>query len=160
MEYSATFSAIAIAAAQDVFEITAPANSRVRITGFLLGQYSDAGDGQGELLSLQIIRGFTVSGSGGASVTPTNLNSSSDVVAGSAIERNNTTLANTGTTNTPLAHVWNVRIPYKWTAEEDGPKDLTLEPGERAVVRITLPVDSITSNGTLFFEEIGKMPVA
>ena len=70
--FSATFSAVAVSVAQDVFELVAPSNSRVAIHSVSLGQYSDAGDASAELLSVTILRGHTTSGSGGSSVTPSN----------------------------------------------------------------------------------------
>lgn len=68
--FSATFSAVAVSAAQDLFEIVAPNTSRVAIRSISLGQYSDAGDAQAEMLSVPLIRGYTTSG--GTSVTPIN----------------------------------------------------------------------------------------
>ncbi len=41
---SASFSAVAVSAAPDVFELVAPSNSRVAIRSISLGNYSDAGD--------------------------------------------------------------------------------------------------------------------
>jgi hypothetical protein len=71
--FTATFSAIAVSAAQDVFELITGATSRIEICEVFLGQYSDVGDAAAEMLSVQIVRGHTVVGSGGAAVTPANL---------------------------------------------------------------------------------------
>ena len=62
--FSASFSAVAVSAAQDVFELVAPSTSRVAIRSISLGQYSDAGDAAAELLSVLIMRGHTTSGPG------------------------------------------------------------------------------------------------
>ncbi len=160
MHYSATFSAIAVTAAQDVFEIVAGASTRVRFDGLILGQYSDAGDAADELLSVQLIRGYTTSGSGGAAVTPTNLFAPSDATAVSTVERNNTTVAQDGTGAILLADVWHVLDRYSVMSDEDLPEHIILEPSQRLVVRITAPADALTCNGTLFFSEIGKSPVS
>ena len=62
--YTATFSAVAASAAQDVFELVAPSTSRVAIHSISLGKYSEAGEAAAELLSVLIMRGQTTSGSG------------------------------------------------------------------------------------------------
>ena len=67
--YSATLSAISVAAAQDVFEIVAPSTNRIAIRAISLGQYSDFGSAEDEILSLLVMRGHTTSGSGGGTVT-------------------------------------------------------------------------------------------
>jgi hypothetical protein len=160
--YTATFSAVAVTAAQDVFEITAPTTSRVRIREIRLGQYSDAGDAQAELLSVLIISGYTVSGSGGSTVTPANVEQHSGApTASSVVEANNTTVANTGTAVTHLADVWNTSAGWLYIpalpdlrAGQRG-EGIWLPPSRRLVVRITAPADSLTMNGTMVFEETG-----
>ena len=71
--YSAIVSGIAVLAAQDVFEIVAGPATRVRLREIRLGQISDFGDAAAEGLAVELIRGFTTAGAGGASVTPVNL---------------------------------------------------------------------------------------
>ena len=95
--FSAVFTAVAISAAQDLFELVAPSDSRVRLLEIDLAQYSDFADAEAEILPINIFRGHTVSGSGGASVTPANLNPYGRA-AGATVERNNTTVATTSGT--------------------------------------------------------------
>lgn len=156
--YAATFSAVAITAAQDVFEITAPSSSRLLIREIRIGQYSDAGDAAAELLSILILRGYTVTGSGGTTLTPANMRGHSGTLAASSVVKaNNTTVANTGTAVTLLADSFNVQAGFRYyPAPEDR---LVVEPSVRLVVRITAPADSITCNGTLIFQEVGKAVV-
>ena len=153
--YAATFSAVAVTAAQDLFEITAPATSRVLIRGIRIGQYSDAGDAAAGLLSILLIRGYTASGSGGTSATPVNLGGwAGAAAASSSVEVNNTTVANTGTPATLLADSLNVQGGWQYYP---APHDhIILDYSQRLVVRITAPADSLTMNGTLLFQEIGK----
>ena len=153
--YAATFSAVAVTAAQDLFEITAPATSRVLIRGIRIGQYSDAGDAAAELLSILILRGYTVSGSGGSAATPVNMGGWSGAPsASSTVEVNNTTVANTGTAVTLLADSFNVQAGFQYYP---APHDhMILDYSQRLVVRISAPADSLTMNGTLLFQEIGK----
>lgn len=161
--FTASFAAVAVSAAQDVFEIVAPSDSRVRIRDCVIGQYSDVGDAAAEILSVRVIRGFTTGGSGGATVTPANLRPWSRT-AGAAVERNNTTVAQDGTGVDLVAATFNVAAG--WALRDvlrggrlgpvlDDDEFIYLEASGRLVVRITAPADAVTMNGTLVFEEIG-----
>lgn len=150
--YTASFSAVAVSAAQDLFEIVAPAgSSNILIREIRLGQYSDFGDAAAELLSILVIRGNTVTGSGGSAVTPVNLQSFS-LASGATCAVNNTTIASGGSPVTVLADTWNVSAGWYW-----GPilrdQYINLIGGQRLVVRVTLPVDALTMNGSILFEE-------
>ena len=157
--FTASFNAIAVSAAQDVFEIVAPANARVRILEIDIGQYTDFGDAASEILSLTIWRGHTVSGSGGAAVTPANVNPYSRA-AGATVERNNTTVATTSGTLL-WSTQWHVQAGFIWRPSEDFQRDpfrrhIILKPSQRLVVRISAPADEVTANGSIMFEEIAK----
>ena len=149
--YTATFSAVAVSAAQDLFEITAPSTHRVAIREIRLGQYTEFGDAAAEILSLLIIRSYTTTGSGGAAVTPTPL-IPSDAAAASTVARNNTTVAADGTPLILVADAWNIATPFRWLPDMDG--RIIIAPSTRLVVRITAPADAMTTNGTLIFEEL------
>ena len=154
--FSATFSAVAVTLAQDVFEITAPSNSRVSIREIRIGQYTDFGDAAAEILSLTVMRGHTTSGSGGTTQTKANLRGHTGAAAaGSVVEANNTTVASGGSPATLIADVFNIAAGWWYYPPEE--ERIILEPSQRLVVRISAPVDSITLNGTLLFEEIGKV---
>ena len=162
--FSAAFSAVAVSAAQDLFEVVAPADSRVRLLEIDIAQFSDFGDAQAEILSLTIHRGHTVSGSGGSSVTPANVNPYSRT-AGTVVEANNTTVA---TTSGVLlwATGWHVQAGFLWSPLENAPpgvlpfrRHIILKPSQRLVIRVTAPNDAITTNGSVLFEEIGKAPI-
>ena len=163
--FTAPFSAIAVSAAQDVFELVAPANMRVRMLEIDIGQYSDFGDAQAEILSLTIHTGHTVSGSGGDTITPVNVNPYG-AAAGSTVERNNTTEAITSGTLW-WATAFHVQAGFLWSPLEDAPRGvpmgrrhLLIKPSQRMVIRITAPADELTMNGSILFEEIGKAPVS
>ena len=106
--YTVTFSAVSVAAAQDLFEVTPASNRPIEIVGIELGQTSDFGDAQDEGLQISFVRGHNTSGSGGTAATPGAM-SPLDTAAGFAAEVNNTTIAATGTTVTLMTGVWNVR---------------------------------------------------
>lgn len=150
--YSVTFSAVAVSAQQDLFELVAPAAGIVIIHGYELFQTSDHGDAQAEGLQLNWVRGHTTSGSGGSSATPgkqSSLDGASNVTA----EVNNTTIASSGTTTTYAAGGWNAQGgtgPTFWTPETRP----VLRNAERGVLRQSAPADPITLSGTLYFEEL------
>jgi hypothetical protein len=155
--YTAAFSAVAVAAAQDVFELVAPEDSQVALRAVRLGQYSDAADAQAEMLSVTLVRGHTTSGAGGAAVTPANLRPEAGAKPGAAtVARNNTTLAANGAPVTLIADSWNVQRGWRYCPRAD--ERIVLQNGQRLVVRITAPADEVTLNGTITFEELGQIP--
>jgi len=156
--FTATFAGVAVSAAQDAFEITAPATSRVKVKEVRLGQYSDFGDAAAEILSVTVLRGHTASGSGGSAITPGNMAGwSAAPAAVSAVEANNTTVASGGSPVTLVADAFNIQQGWCWRAWEEY-EEIILEVNQRLVVRLSAPIDPLTMNGTLLFEEIGKPP--
>lgn len=150
--YSVVFSAVAVSAAQDLFEITPADDKPVEIVGIELGQSSDSGDAQDEQLQISIIRGHTTSGSGGSAPTPGPLNPNG-AAAGFTAEVNNTTIASAGTTVTLHTGCWNVRAGYiNWFPE--GCRPTAGQSNTTIVVRQTAPADSITMSGTLHVREL------
>lgn len=152
--YTVAFEAVAVTAAQDFWEVTPGDDKPVAIYGMFIGQTTDVGDAQDEMLRYQVIRGHTTSGSGGSAGTIRPLNRS-DATAGFAAETNNTTVATTGTTHTLHTDTFNVRVGEKcwlpagswWSASQ---ADTTI------VVRLAAaPADSITMSGTLYVAEFG-----
>ncbi len=170
--FSATFEAVEVSAAQDLFELIAPADSRVRLLEIDIGQYSDFGftgaaltDFQTEILSLLIIRGHTTPGSGGTDPTPNNLSPYSRAST-AAIAANNDTVATVAGT-TVWATQWHIQAGFLWRPMEDlarGPeayrRQIVLKPLQSLVIRCTAPVDPITANGSILWEEPGKAPVS
>lgn len=154
--FTVPLSAVAVSAAQDVFEIATTAETKVRIREIRLGQYSDAGDAQAELLSVLIMRGHTTTGSGGTTPTPVNV-SASTVAATSTVKANNTTVATGGSPVTIYADAWNVQAGW-WYAPAEAEMPI-VDVSSRVVVRITAPVDAITFNATVVFEELGTLMI-
>jgi hypothetical protein len=160
--FTAPFNAVAVTAAQDIFSIVAPSTCRIRVRDIKLMQYSDFGNAEAETLSVQLIYGNTVAGSGGAAVTPVNLHPWNAATATATVRRNDTTVASGGSPKTLLADGWNVASG--WSMRDvlrlsdnriNIPSEaLWIERGDRLCVRITAPADSLTCNGTLAFEEV------
>ncbi len=152
--YTVTFENVAVTAAQDLWELTPASNKPIRIIGIMLGQNNKVGDANENMLRIQIIRGFTTSGSGGTAPTPNPINRS-DAAAGFTAEVNNTTLATTGTTKTLWNHSMNIRVGEEyWFPEGCGPD---CSPSDTTIVvrLLAAPAASTSMDGTLYVEEMG-----
>lgn len=150
--YSGIFNAVAVTAAQDFFSALPATQKPVALLGWNLGQYSDAGDAQDELLSIRVRKGQTTVGSGGSApvAIPLNIN---DSAAGATLRANDTTIASAGTIVTVLSDAFNVRAGDKVMLPEE------LQPVVANALFITLelvvaPADSLTMNGTIFIKEM------
>jgi hypothetical protein len=152
--YTAVFSAVAVTAQQDFWEIAAPADAVVFIHDFILTQSTDVGDAAEEGLSILMKRGATTTGTGGTqAITPSPL-SFGDPAFGGVIDINNTTKATSGTIVTLASWNWNIRMPFQiiWTPETRP----MLSPSQRLTIELaTTPADSLTISGTCTFEECG-----
>ena len=151
--YRATFSKVAVTAAQDLFEIVAPSDAAVALLGWGVSQSSDVGDAAEEILNLLVKSGQTTSGSGGSSVTPAP-NCLGDAAFGGTVEANNTTKATAGTIVTHDSRGANVRVGVDVVYT---PEDMKiLSPGARMTIELVdAPGDSLTMSGYVVFAEIG-----
>ena len=157
--YSASFSATALTTnPYDVFGLLAPTNSRVVVREIKIGQYSDAGDAQAEMLSVVLLRGSTASSTAGTAVTPVNRKGHTGATsAGSSVLTCSTALASTASAVQIEADAFNVASGYRHYPVPS--ERLVLEKSQRLHVRITAPNDALTVNGTITFEEVGQIPV-
>lgn len=155
--YKAAFSATALSTnPTDLFCLTAPSNSRVRIREIVFGQYSDFGDAEAEILSVLVMAGSTAPSSGSA-ITPQNVERHSGApTASSSALGPSTTLASTASAEVMIADV--VNMAAGWAYRPDMDECIVLEPSERLAVQVSAPADAITANGTITFQEIGKIP--
>lgn len=155
--YFVTASALAVTQAVDLFEIVAPSTTMLKIREIRIGQYSDAGDAQAELLSVILERGCSTSGSGGVAGSAVNQLPFANAAASTAtIEIGNTTQA-ASDGKKMIADVWNVQAPWLYMPD---PKDaIIVDKSQRFVVRLSAPADSITVNATLIFENAGQWPL-
>lgn len=150
--YAVPFEGVATTVAADLWEITPADDKPVKLLGMLISQSSDTGDAQEELIRIEVIRGHTVSGSGGTAPTPTPIEPN-DAAAGFTAEVNNTTAANTGTTTILFAHAFNIRtgLEFWWPA---GCEPKANQGNTTIIVRMmAAPADSLTMSGTLYVEE-------
>lgn len=148
--FSGQFNGVAVAVAQDLFELNAPAGSPVCVHRCVITQTSDFGDAQEEILRVLIIRGFTTSGSAGTAPTAVDLGNTSQTFGGT-VEANNTTVASAGTTAVLHSEGWNVRGAFDFLPTPE--TRLWIPASGRLVVNLpSAPVDSLTVSGTLVFE--------
>ena len=153
--YTASFSAQAVTAAVDFFELIVPSTKVAVVHEVVIGQSSDVGDAAEEILSLLFKRGVSsTTGTGGTqAATPVKLETGG-ASAGCTFDYLNTTKMTSGTITTLRADTWNVRGPYQWIpTPETRP---VLSPSERFTVElVSAPADSLTVSATLVFEELG-----
>lgn len=150
--YTASFTNVAVSAAQDLFEINAAADTAVVLHRVHIGQSSDEADAQAEMLRIQINRASGTAGSGGT--TPTeNPMDPGDAAFGGSVEANNTTQAGTQTTIL-AAEAFNVQAGFFHVPT---PEERITIPGQGilTVNLIAAPADALTMEGTITFEEIG-----
>lgn len=150
--YTVQFSAVAVTAQQDLFMVAPATNRPIVIHGLFVGQSSDAGDAEDEMLRISVIRGHTTVGSGGTSFTPIP-QLALDSAAGFTARVNDTTVATAGTAVVLHADTFNVRAGYPLLLTPETRWHCTAA-STRIVVRLlTTPADSLTMSGTLLVEE-------
>lgn len=154
--YAVSFSAVEVSAAQDLFELVAPANAaaRIRLHEIRLIQTSDGGSADSEMLRVSVKRSSSAStsGSGGSAPTPVALESG-DPAATFTAEANNTTQLTGGTTVVLCESGYNVLGEFVWSLGIPPDRKPSAVNGERLVVAITVPGDALTMSGTAIVEE-------
>lgn len=153
--YSVPFSAVAVSAAQDLWEILVPSDAVLILHSVIITQSSDAKDEEEELLRVTIkrITGSPTSGSNGSSATPTK-RSSGDSAAGVTAEINNTTRLSGGTAEIIHDEAFNIRSGFYYIPTPEQRPEIS--PGNYLLVGLeTAPGDALTMSGTLVFEELG-----
>lgn len=152
--YTVEFGPTAVTVAADLFEFSPADDKPIEVIGLFISQTTEIADAQDEMVGYRVVRGHTVSGSGGSAATGRPLDRSG-AAAGFAAEVCNTTAANTGTTNNLHTDAFNVRAGLQlWLPEEctweASQGDTTL------VIRLTgAPADSVSFTGTAYVREQG-----
>ncbi len=151
--YSAEFSDVAVAAAQDIFSLLVGADEPISLMGFILSQNTEFGDAAAEQLTIKIIRGWGTVGSGGSAPTARNLDSKGGA-ATTTVRANDTTEASVGGTDIMHSECWNIRMPMIYLPIPE--LRIRVDQGDDiiSVSLITVPDDSITMSGTIYWEEM------
>ena len=155
--YTVEFENVAVAAAQDLFEISPGDDVPVRLLQLELHNVGpDVGDTEEEMLRLKVIRGNATSGSGGSAAAENPIDST-DAAATFASEVNNTTEASAGTEVDLWSGGWNVRVPFEktWLLFPDADTRPRCDQGDGLIVvrLMEAPGDSVTMSGTLTVAE-------
>lgn len=150
--YAAGFSAVALLVACDIFEVQVPAGKRAAIRGIFLNQFSDFGDANAEILGVTIIRGLAVLGGGGQVLVLQPVKLANVVAPSLVVNAFRSPVASGGTPATLFADGWNVAAG--WIHAPPKAERIEIAGGTIGVVRVTVPADSLTTNGTLIVEEM------
>lgn len=136
----------------DLLELVAPTAAKWIVLGFDIGQTSDAGDANEEILLLSLKSGQTTSGSGGSASTPVPTDCVSAPGSGAAAEQANTTKASAGTILTHATYPWNVRVPTSVVLTQE--QQIILPAARRMTLEIAAAADSLTISGQVWVQEI------
>jgi hypothetical protein len=154
--YSAVMDAQAFTTATDLFEVTPAADRAISIIRLTLGQTTDLGDAQEEVLRIGIYTDVTA-GSTGTAITEAPYSNESGVAANTAAVVTNRGTASTGGTLIDIIP-WNIRIaPFIWEPNPYAPVKFSNIAAEGPVSSFRLmsaPTDSITISGSLIWTEI------
>lgn len=153
--YTVTFSAVAISAVQDLFELKPGSTRTIRLWSICGVQTTDITSAESEVLRITVSRhgsGYT-SGSGGTAPTPQPMSTAGRAALFTA-EVNNTTQASGGTPLTLFEFGWQILSPLDWAAPVPPEGKPTALSAEALVIKMTAPADSITTSMTALVEEI------
>jgi hypothetical protein len=156
MHYTGSSGAVAFTTAKDFIELLCPSDAVLVIKKIVLSQQTEFGDAQEEQLRITVKRfeGTVTSGSGGSTPTPTPVEKGMPA-SGSTLEADNTTVAvvGSGAIKTLAERSWNVRVEEEITPLEG--ERWVISPGDRLVVSVSVPADSITGSCYVLWDEIG-----
>lgn len=149
--YSVVSQRVAVTAAQDLALLVTGSGSPIEIVYAYVGQSSDFGDAQDELLALRWRTGMTTNGSGGSAPTPQIIRG--DAACAATARVNDTTASSTGTILELHEECWNVRAGWVYFP----PPESRIKIGVSAKLALNLPVapaDSLTVSITIVFREL------
>ncbi len=151
--YSAEFADVAVTVAQDLFSLLVGDDEPIKLMGFILSQNTEFGDAAAEQLTVKIIRGWGTVGSGGSAPTPINLDGKGGA-ATTTVRANDTTEASAGSAVDLHSECWNIRMPMIYMPIPE--LRIRVDQGDDiiSVSLITVPDDSITMSGTIYWEEM------
>jgi hypothetical protein len=156
--YSVTFSDIECSgvAERDVFDIQGSTETRLRLHQVELSQHSEVAGASEERLPVEILTGAVVASSGGTAGVPTRyLDRGATSLVSAAY--NATTVAGAASDETlRWGGAWPINECFNYEPASD--KRIQTGLNENLSVRIGVPADALSLNGTIVWEEIGKVP--
>ncbi len=156
--YSAVFEEVTISAVQDLFQLLAHADATVVVHEIHIGQRTEEGDTQAELLSYKIVHGVgavTTGSGGGTDPTPTKANGAQGALT--VVEINNTTIMTVGSGALRVYHADSFHLASGLKYVPTPLLRPVISPGNRLTLELTeAPSDPMTANGVIYLEEIGS----
>lgn len=116
--YTVNLTPTALTVAADLVALVAADDIPIKIRAIRVWQTTDVGDAQDEVLTLNLVRGNTTAGSGGAAGTMV-IKDSHDATASLTSRVGDTTAASSGTPVTVYSTGWNVRAPFEYIFPEN-----------------------------------------
>ena len=148
--YTAFYHNIAVTAAQDLIELTAPSDAALEVIRVFVGQYQDSGDAEAESLRLNIVR-YASSGSGGLTAD-IGAHQAGQVASAVTAERNNTTPG--GTPTRIHASTWSVGSGWLHEMEEE--EAIWVSPSDILAVSLpAAPADQLGVSVSVTWREWG-----
>lgn len=155
--FTIAFSAVSVAAQQDFGSWKALADAPLILKKAIIsnvGIAADAGDAQEELLGIEIVRGNTTIGSGGANPTGQKARSKdSATIPTTNLRVNDTTKVSAGTRSLLMADGFNVRVPWIYVPTPDEWFTFDNGDGFGALQLVSTPTDAILISGTIWLEQ-------
>ncbi len=150
--YSAAWNSDAHTGDIEYFSLVTAATSCAIIRSIRIGQHSDAGDSEAELMRVTIQRFTGTVGSGGAAITPSP-HDAGYAAAETTVRGKDTTLSGT-LTALLLEETWNLQAGYLY---QPTPEELiTVSPSTKIAIFSARALDDAADLvGTITFEEIG-----
>lgn len=153
--YTVVFDQQTIAAASgdyDFFELAPADDKPIEIVAITLGNKSELGDAQEEMVAYSIVRGNTTTGNG-TSTTPRPLDPS-DGAASFTAKVVSSTPASAGTAITPVADTFNIRAGLSTILPEAMRPKASQADGTMCVRLLTALADDATFSGTIWVREL------
>lgn len=152
--FTAPFAAVAISTnPYDMFQLLSSA-SRLELIELSLTQTSSVVSND-QTLGIAVWRGSTANSSGGAAITPININGSTASQSASAgVTGPSTTLASSASQVLVLAEAFSVRDGFRY--RPDPLERPLLNSNQRLHVRMTAPSTAMTFYGTATFRQLPK----
>jgi len=149
--FTASFSAVAVTAAQDLFEILCPSALSVILHSVVITQVSDT-DSEQIRFAIKRVTGSPTSGSGGSTATPRSM--VPGATFSGTVEINNTSRISGGTNTTLWEESQNILNGWIYMPTPEMRPEFA--GGTYIIVGLeAAPVDSLTISGTVTFEVIG-----
>ena len=151
--YTVNLTPTAFTVAADLIALAAADDIPIKVLAIRVWQTTELGDAAEETLTLNLVRGNTSAGSGGAAGTQVPKNPK-DAAASFTSRTADTTAASSGTAVTPYSTGWNVRAPFEYVFPEEQRPGTDQGTGFLVLRLGGAPADSITIGASIDVMEL------